>query len=557
MSLGILLAQQEPASTVIHELIEVQGPVVVSSTVAAWGHDLDRDGIVDPFLWGWGNAGTVLRGGDLKGMLQWDELHRRQYLDRPNRWVYLKLGTALLQGDRLIGASVANMSPHLWDQWNWNEVITFFDLETGESIAKKTLPKSPRTGIQRMDRIHSLQNLGDLNRDGADELFVVAGSGFSPYLPLAVLDGNSLEVMWMKFLPVVPGGWINMGDSTGLPWNDLDGDGFGDLVLFLAENDYPTVLHQKAICLSGRTGEVLWEETYPLSTEGRAHRISDVSGDGVPDFFLYSNTHTAPVEGAFLAVDGADGSILWKRSMADYDRWFSTIPPAQGGTVRHAVVPGPDLNLDGTQEVMVIVQGTANPLKLGYFSYYLDGQNGDRLLMEKVETSFAEPWFPAGINVGIHPVGDIDHDGWPEMMWENYDLADDRYSAIFTGYQTLRASDMAHEGESLALTMHLPSAGGKPYRLYLSTAFEPYGDGFHLGDWNTHLGDSLVLGASLQSLSLRGTLGAAGKATHPLRIPSGAGLAGKTLHAIAIVEDATRPDGVWCKSTVASIEILP
>ena len=97
----------------------------------------------------------------------------------------------------------------------------------------------------------------------------------------------------------------------------------------------------------------------------------------------------------------------------------------------------------------------------------------------------------------------------------------------------------------------------KPYRFYLSTALDSSDGGLHLGDWNTHLGDSLLLGASLQSLSLGGTLTAGGKATHRIRIPLGAGLAGKTLHAIAVVEDATRPGGVWCKSTVASVEIQP
>lgn len=560
LSLKLFPFPQEPGGTAVHELVETPDVAVGSVASFHWKTDIDGDGIVDPVFWTNSGSGTLARGGDLKVLVSYDGLMRRRYLDQPNRWVSLQGGGVVLNrnGD-LVGVSTTVHAPNIWNFDAFRDIITFFDLQSGDLIKKMRLPTEIGSQHPTLESVYSIQSVGDLNSDGYDDLLLFFGVGGRAYQPIGLVNGMDLEMEWIQSFPAARFHGVGMRELTGLPWEDLDGDGWGDL-LFTFQEEPVTGTEWGAIRLSGATGRPLWRRYVELSTPGFTSRIGDVNGDGVADIFGYINSHTpSHHEGRVWALDGANGGLIWSRKMTDYDRYFVSNPPAQGGTIEGPGLLGPDLNQDGVPEILVRVNGTAWPQRLGQYWFYLCGLTGDRLLWTEFSLDPVTEWADGQL-IGLPVmVGDVDHDGWPEMLVSLAPpgFGEGQVYATLIGHRTLRAPADVNEGESILLTMHLPSAGGRPYRLYLSTAFEPYGDGFHLGDWNTHLGDSLLLGASLQSLSLRGTLSAGGKASHRMRIPIGAGLAGKTIHAIAIVEDATRPGGVWCKSTVASIEILP
>ena len=300
-----------------------------------------------------------------------------------------------------------------------------------------TLSNRGPSGYSPPVEIEGLHSLGDLNGDGYGDLLLVLASDHEPYKGVALIDGHLLELKWLKYLPTEIIARSGLIDKTGQAWEDTDGDGWGDVLLAIGA-DYPT-REWTAYRLSGESGVTLWESTARSGYTNHPSRIGDINLDGVADLFFHSDTHGVHLEGDVWVMSGLDGSLIWRRALADYDKHYSPNVPIHG----------------------------------------------------------SGPWGQG------HPAPDINNDGWPELLSSSSD------------------------------------------------------GGLHLGDWNTHLGDSLLLGASLQSLSLGGTLTAGGKATHRIRMPLGAGLAGKTLHAIAVVEDATRPGGVWCKSTVASVEIQP
>lgn len=546
---------QEQFQTTVHESVPLQTGISIPQVRWDWKVDVDRDGVIELPIWSPGRVVTVFRGGGLAPLGSNENLFRQLDFGRPFRKALLQGGAVLNRGGNINGVAEGFVTRDLGNPFDRSYFLSFFDLDSMEFSKKLRLPASGPGIFPALESVEEMLSLGDTDGDGYDELLVVFWPGLHPYLPVALVDGESLELRWLRYFPTSLFRRMGLVDVSGRSWEDTNGDGVGDIMLAIGE-DGPAD-SWTAMRVSGDTGEVLWESSTYSSFGHNPSRIGDVDLDGVADLFFYDSTYSAYRDkGAFWVLSGADGGLIWRRSVSEYDRLFSTIPPAWGGSIYLPGAPGPDLNGDGVDEIVVCIRNENNPNKLGFYLFYLDGADGSRLLWEKVDLTFRGGWAPGEATGLFEIVGDVDNDGWPEIL-AGSSGPNASYSAVFFGHESLKAPTNCTEGESISLSMHLPSAGGKPYRLLLSTVFDPQHNGLHLGDWNTHLGDSLLLGASLQSPSLRGTLSPGGKATHRLRIPLGAGLAGKTLHAIAVVEDATRPGGVWCKSTVASVEILP
>ncbi|MGB0953825.1 MAG: FG-GAP repeat domain-containing protein [Planctomycetota bacterium] len=555
-SLVPLPMQRDNPATVVHDMIPLSGGFSTGYSLYEWKTDLDGDGVIELALWAPGEEATLLRGGDLRNFASWDDLSRILTGGRPYRKARLQGGPAINRGGQLFGVSFGFVAANFWDVQSRSYFTNFFDLETGSLEKKLLLSDAFVPGMPPLESIESIQPLGDLDDDGFDEVLVLLGAGFSPFQVASVIDGKDLEVLWLEYFPTNIVRRMGLIDMTGTPWEDIDGDGWGDITLAIGEDQ--AVDQWNTLRVSGATGEVLWQVSGTSNYSNHPSRIADTNSDGVADIFFYANSHSATQKGAFWVISGADGSVVWRRNVADYDRHYSELPPEHGGAIRRPAISGPDLNLDGTAEIVLFVDSNHNPNKLGTYLFYLCGETGDRLMWEEMDISFQNPWEDGELQGTSVFIGDVNNDGWPEFVgefWTNEAVPQPR--AVLMGHQTLRVPNNAQEGDTIQCSLHLPTGSNRPYRLYLSTSFDSSEECLSIGGWDTYLGDSLLLGASLQTTQLRGVLGAGGTGSHRLRIPVGAGLAGKTIYAIAIVEDTTNPSGVLTKSTVSSIEILP
>ena len=142
--------------------------------------------------------------------------------------------------------------------------------------------------------------------------------------------------------------------SPGLA--DLTGDGVPDIVfgngvdrvqpadggyVFAQEPDPPG----EVIAVSGATNEVLWAVPHP-GDAFTTPRFTDLNGDSVPDVVMGGR------EGAFSALSGASGEVLWRLS-----------PTEVAGTPvpYNFFTPAPiaDANGDGVAELLVVYGGDA------------------------------------------------------------------------------------------------------------------------------------------------------------------------------------------------------
>jgi hypothetical protein len=239
---------------------------------------------------------------------------------------------------------------------------------------------------------HALDNAGDVDRDGVDDLIVGApgasqaqvfsgqsgallfdmapasGAEFgSSVAGLGFVDGDA----WPDFAVGASAGtglWVFSGRNGGLHWNstmaapklaglgDVDGDGQGDLII--GDPSYGWFYGGRAVVISGFTGAVIYthlgdnnfSEMLGFSVAG----LGDLDGDGLGEY-----AYGVPCQcfaSHFVNVhSGATGALL--HHLSEY-------------TFGWSLAAAGDLDLDGVPEIMVAEPG---PL------YIYSGATGDKL----------------------------------------------------------------------------------------------------------------------------------------------------------------------------------
>ncbi len=136
------------------------------------------------------------------------------------------------------------------------------------------------------------------------------------------------------------------------PVPDINSDGIQDFAAFCGG------LNPRMIGLSGATGSILWQQTYPnYATFGTVSIIGDNNGNGYKDLIFSGK------EGVFR-LDTKDGSYVWQNQL-DYSYVFGAQEIG-------------DLNSDGRNE---IIAGTKNSN-----FYILNGADGNIIRQEALGT---------------------------------------------------------------------------------------------------------------------------------------------------------------------------
>ncbi|MFQ5749839.1 MAG: hypothetical protein ACE5H3_10345 [Planctomycetota bacterium] len=200
------------------------------------------------------------------------------------------------------------------------------------------------------------------------------------------------------------------------------------------------------------------------------------------------------------------------------------------------------------------------PFRILIFS----GQDGHFLAEEPLPQDLS-PFYPTipisqALDTGGRAgsmLGDLDGDGWVEFGFRiggGPDFPETSTVFAILGRPALFAPEKVRPGEVFSLRIDVPKGANLPFKLLLSTGFDREG-GFLAGRWKTHLLKDALFEASFGRAGFQGVLDARGQADVPIQIPLGLHLSGKTLHAVAVVQNPAHPDGIQTLSSLARFRV--
>lgn len=239
-----------------------------------------------------------------------------------------------------------------------------------------------------------LLNMGDINGDGINDLFISASGPISAYI-VSGLDGSIIYRMSNE------GGFIFPTSIDGL--EDINGDGVREMIMgYWSEtySDQPSgAFHFQAGAVrvfDGATGELLLYIHGNTEFQGlglQVREIGDLDGDGRNDI-LTVDAGFGLHNFALRAHSSADGSEIFTRFDTRIDTLASINIDGLG-----------DFNADGTPDILLSVQ--TRPNQLGHsaaLTFILSGIDGSSLEVIRGRSY----GFPGRL---VRTIGDFDGDG--------------------------------------------------------------------------------------------------------------------------------------------------
>ena len=308
-------------------------------------------------LVGTGGGGRAAHSLDsLAGTLVWKF---DTYLEPNSGWVY-----SLAELNDVNDDMVPDVA---FGAGSYNDTLYVVDgSSTGGLATQATVLWSSYVG----DAVYSVRDIGDVNGDGKHDVLAAVGDDVDI---LYCYSGGSSpptgDVLWSY----TPG--VSLYACGVLP--DVTGDGVNEALAVL----WTTTGGSAIRCRNGVNGAQVWNSTTVGDYGMMVDALEDVTGDGKAEVIVSS------WENAVIVLSGADGGQVWK----------TTVGTLNGGDVwtAHAI---DDLNGDGYQDVVA-----------GSFDNYVYAMSGvDGTILWTFNT-------PGNRVYSVVPVGDLNHDGRPEV----------------------------------------------------------------------------------------------------------------------------------------------
>jgi hypothetical protein len=256
---------------------------------------------------------------------------------------------------------------------------------------------------------------GDVNADGYDDLVVGAHhqeGGAMQAGRAYVLSGFNGQLLHALVSP-------NPESQGGFGWavseaGDLDGDGYGDVIVGAYKEDGGALVAGRAYVFSGDEGSVIHTLQSP-SPEYSAYfgvsvaRLGDVSGDGVDDIVIGALLEDggAVRAGRVYVFSGQDGGLI---------RALESPNPEVTGEFGHSVCGLGDVNGDGYPDLAVGAMLEDGGATQAGRAYVISGQTWE--VLRTLESPNPEWWGAFGMSVAS--AGDVNADGCPDLVVGTY-----------------------------------------------------------------------------------------------------------------------------------------
>jgi hypothetical protein len=283
-------------------------------------------------------------------------------------------------GDSYADLLITNGGNHSLPSWNTHRdpgYLMVLDALTGAILAKDTMPDGEETYCSPVVADFSNSN----------QLEVVFGSGGEDdggalwRVSLADLMANNIQTA--VSLAVHP----TRGFIAPASLADMNNDGFLDIISQAYDGTVRT--------FDGQNNQLLWSAALAGTESSAAPVIGNFTGNKTPDVFVVVAKGHAPAFSDFfqLMIDGDDGSIVWKDSIAQ---------------LHFASANAVDLTADGRDEVLVSLN-FHNGSNFSHQLMSLDFQNNQVANFFNAE---------AGVNIASTPlIDDLDADGLIEVIY--------------------------------------------------------------------------------------------------------------------------------------------
>ena len=247
----------------------------------------------------------------------------------------------------------------------------------------------------------SVSGAGDVDADGCDDVIVgawaAANNGPRPGSArvFSGLDGSLLHIFWGDS----PDDWFGISVSAA---GDVDGDGFGDLIVGASYDDDFGLGCGSARVFSGVDGTVVFtvfgNTAYDLLGDS-VSGAGDVNADGFDDVIVGSWGDGDKWDGRARVYSGVDGSVL-----------YAFGGDSAGDRLGVAVSGAGDVNGDGYHDVIVGADGDdRNGFSSGSARVY-SGFDGSPLYTLYGDSTYGL------FGTSVSDAGDVNGDGRPDVI---------------------------------------------------------------------------------------------------------------------------------------------
>ncbi len=385
----------------------------------------------------------------------------------------------------------------------------------GVPLLSLTPPDSGNFGVP-------VENVGDLNGDGTDEVLIGAPCWNGCTGKVRILSGMGLAELYSYT------GWHNsqLFGNIAAGGADVDGDGFPDFILGAQYTYYPPTSAYNAgtaRVYSGFTGSLIREHSATVENTWRGQAVAilgDVDGDGHAEYVIVDSycctTPLPPSQSIIRFHSGATGAELFFVSGLGGMWFIDRLQDATG---------------DGVPDLLVATTGTeTGPWSGTNWLTVLSGADGS------VAYQTTTVWVNGSVPMYPAVLGDVNGDGM-EDIGTTVPTLTGPYFGEFRAYTwtNLRVSGSLVPGGSATFEAKTPSRPNRPFRLGLSTGTA----GFMIGPFHVPVTPEPLFFDTASALG--GTLDSTGSGSLTLPIPPIPALVGLTLYATGAVLEPALP----------------